>query len=636
MSSSHRPLKRQSQPVALAWDARSRLGLGLLCIALILFFGLRYDNFFTVSNAFATLLNISSIAIAAVGSGFLLISGNVDLSLGGQYALVSVVVATVAKATQSAVVPVIVGLVLGGLLGWINGTLVRLLKISPIIVTIGTAAILRGLAYVVSGGISIFGFPDSFIAIGRTYVGPAPIPVLVAAVVFIVGGFVLTRTVAGLRTYAIGGNVAATRLAGINTARFVTGLYTFNGVLIGLVATLATARLGSGTPSIGISFELDVLTAVILGGVSFSGGSGHPFGIFIGVATIAVLNTGLIFAGLQDWYQQIARGLTLLAALAADQYASMRRERSVAPAAEVQINPPESMLPDVNYERAQTSFDETLTSEMSHNPKALTRKNKIVFSCSQLSKSYGSVVAARDVTFDIASGEILCLVGDNGAGKSTVIKMISGAIQPDSGTIELDGRPLNLAGPADARAAGIETVYQDLALCFNLGAAHNMVLGREPTHTRWGVFSLRDDVASEAMARKRLSELNIVLESYQRPVGSLSGGQRQSVAIARVVDDNIKLVVLDEPTAALGVAQTRNVIELIRALAARNAAVLLVTHDIDTVFAIAHRIVVLRLGRVVFDGSVNSITQPQLVHLMAGIIPQGMEVRAQKNLQEII
>ncbi|RIK34663.1 MAG: hypothetical protein DCC55_32760, partial [Chloroflexi bacterium] len=404
---------------SLAWDWRNRLGLGLLCMALIAFFGLRFDNFFTIDNGFATLLNISSIAIAAIGSGYLLISGNVDLSIGGQYALISVVVAQVAVSSQNAMLSVLAGLLFGALLGFSNGALVRALKISPIIVTIGTSAVFRGMAYVVSGGVSIFGFPQNFIAIGRTYVGPAPLPVIIAAIVFVVSGLILTKTVIGLRIYAIGGNAAAARLTGINTGRFVVGLYVFNGVLMGLVATLATARLGSGTPSIGLSFELDVLTAVILGGVGFTGGSGHPFGIFIGVATIAVLNTGLIFAGLQDWYQQIARGLTLLLALAADQVAAARRERAVS--VEPQIDRREALLAAATRDGQLPPASAQLSA---------AAKGEMVFHCAGLVKSYGPVTAAYDVSFSIAAGEVVCLVGDNGAGKSTVIKMISGAIQP--------------------------------------------------------------------------------------------------------------------------------------------------------------------------------------------------------------
>jgi ribose/xylose/arabinose/galactoside ABC-type transport system permease subunit/ABC-type branched-subunit amino acid transport system ATPase component len=603
------------RPVTSAWDWRNRTGLGLLCIGLILFFGLRYDNFFTVSNGFATLLNISSIAIAAVGSGFLLVSGNVDLSIGGMYALISVVVAKVAVSTQSPLLAVLVGLLFGLLLGLINGGLVQRLKISPIIVTIATSAIFRGMAYWVTGGVSVFGFPAQFIALGRTYVGPAPLPVLIAAVIFIISGFVLVKTVVGLRTYAIGGNEAAARLNGIRTGRFTVGLYMFNGLLMGVVATLATARLGSGTPSIGINFELDVLTAVILGGVAFNGGGGHPLGIFIGVATIAVLNTGLIFAGLQDWFQDIARGGMLLLALGADQYAATRRARAMT--IEPQVDRRQALLEAAT---AQAAVHAATTTE-AEPAMAQTRQGEVVFRCADLAKSYGTVTAVHNVGFNVTAGEVVCLVGDNGAGKSTVIKMISGAIRPDRGSLELFGKPVQFDNPSDARAVGIETVYQDLALCTNLGAAHNMVLGKEPTSSPGGPFALRDDATSEQIALKHLLQLNIALEDYNRPVGSLSGGQRQCVAIARVVKDDVAMVILDEPTAALGVSQTKHVLTLIRTLAARNVALVLITHDIETVFAIADRIIVLRLGQVVYDGAIKGVSQADLVHLMAGIIP---------------
>jgi ribose/xylose/arabinose/galactoside ABC-type transport system permease subunit/ABC-type multidrug transport system ATPase subunit len=613
-------LRTAPRPVESAWGSNSRTGLAVLCVTLILACGLMFDNFLTVGNAFATLLNVSSISIAAIGTAGLLISGNIDLSIGGMYALVSVATALVARDTQSAALAVAAALTLGGLLGAMNGFLVRSLKISPLIVTIGTAAVMRGTAYVLNEGISVFGFPETFIAIGRTYLGPVPVPVLIGGLVFVLGGILLRHTVAGLRIYAIGGNAVAARLAGINTSAFVTGLYALNGVVIGLVALLTTARLGSGTPAVGLSFEFDVLTAVILGGVSFAGGLGHPVGVFIGVATIAVLNTGLIFAGLQDWYQQIARGFVLLLALASDQYATYRREHVVPP----DMDGEGRQLPILQMTKVPPTFEALATHAASAQP---TCDRNVVFTCTGLSKSYGSVRAVRKVSFSLYAGEVTCLVGDNGAGKSTVIKMISGAIQPDEGTMELCGNPQHFSSPADARAAGIETVYQDLALCPNLGAAYNLVLGKEPVRIHLGPLSLRNDHAAEEIAKQRLSELGIVLDDYRRPVGHLSGGQRQSVAIARVAGEGVSLVILDEPTAALGVSHTKNVLRLIRAIAERNTSVLMITHDIDTVYAIADRVIVLRLGHLVFDGPIGSVTQAQLVQLMAGFIPDELRDR---------
>ncbi len=174
----------------------------------------------------------------------------------------------------------------------------------------------------------MFGFPDAFEAIGRTDIGPIPVPVIIGALVFIIGGYILLRTVVGLRIYAAGGNLASTKLAGVKTELLVVCLYTVNGALIGLVAVLTIARLGSASPSIGTQFELDVLTAAILGGAAFAGGSGHPLGILFGVITIGVIDAGIIFAGVPDFWQQIVKGAVLILALATDQYAIRRRARA--------------------------------------------------------------------------------------------------------------------------------------------------------------------------------------------------------------------------------------------------------------------------------------------------------------------
>lgn len=216
-------------------------------------------------------------------------------------------------------------------------------------------------------------------------------------------------------------------------------------------------------------------------------------------------------------------------------------------------------------------------------------------------------------------GEVVCVVGDNGAGKSTLIKLISGVYKPDAGRIELDGRPVEFGGPIDARRAGIETVHQDLAVCPNLGVAHNLILGDEPRRRMFGLIPVRDDAAAVARTRTRLASLGITLTDMNRSVGRLSGGQRQSVAIARAMKEDVKLVILDEPTAALGVAQTRNVLRITRQAAENGAGVILISHDIRTVFAVADRVVVLRLGRVVYDDSVHRITHTRLLHLMAGL-----------------
>jgi ABC-type sugar transport system ATPase subunit len=235
-----------------------------------------------------------------------------------------------------------------------------------------------------------------------------------------------------------------------------------------------------------------------------------------------------------------------------------------------------------------------------------------------ISKSDGTVLAVDDVSLRVFPGEIVCLVGDNGAGKSSVIRVLSGAVEPDEGTIRISAAEVSLAGPYEARGAGVQTTDQDLALRPNLGATYNLVVGAEPRRTNWGWLSIRDDTAARRLAVSRLRELGLVLDD-DRPVHLVSVGQRQSVAIARLASDDVKTVILDEPTAALGVEQTRNVLSLIRTLAACGAAVILISHDIETVLEMSDRVVVLRLGRVIQEGPTSELTPVRLVHLMAGL-----------------
>jgi len=212
-----------------------------------------------------------------------------------------------------------------------------------------------------------------------------------------------------------------------------------------------------------------------------------------------------------------------------------------------------------------------------------------------VSKHFGAVRALDDVSLDVPVGQVTALAGDNGAGKSVLIKCIAGIHTPDAGEILWKGRRVHLRTPRDAAALGIETVYQDLALCDNLDIVQNMFLGRE--RLRW--FSL-DEEAMEKSAGETLHSLAVTtVRSVRQVVASLSGGQRQSVAIAKAVLWNSELVIMDEPTAALGVAQTAMVLSLVRTLADRGLAVLLVSHNMNDVFQVADRISVLHLGRLV-------------------------------------
>ncbi len=235
-----------------------------------------------------------------------------------------------------------------------------------------------------------------------------------------------------------------------------------------------------------------------------------------------------------------------------------------------------------------------------------------------VSKHFGAIQALTKVDFDAVPGEVMALVGDNGAGKSTLIKGIAGIYSFDEGTILFDGREVHIHNPRDSAALGIEVVYQDLALADNLDVVANMFLGRERVKTP---FRLDED-AMELACIDTLNSLSVTtVHSVRQPVAALSGGQRQAIAVAKAVMWNSRLVILDEPTAALGVAQTRQVLDLVRRLAERKLAVVLISHNLNDVFEVADRITVLRLGHKVTELIAGETTQQDVVFAMtAGTI----------------
>ncbi len=254
---------------------------------------------------------------------------------------------------------------------------------------------------------------------------------------------------------------------------------------------------------------------------------------------------------------------------------------------------------------------------------------QVVLRLRGISKNFGAVSALTDIDLDVHAGEVVALVGDNGAGKSTLVKVLAGVHAPSSGTMEFNGKPVSIADPSAALNLGIATVFQDLALCENLDVVANIFLGRELSPLRL------DEVAMETKAWTLLNELSARIPSVREVVASLSGGQRQTVAIARSLLLEPKLILLDEPTAALGVAQTAEVLDLIERVRDRGLGVLMISHNMEDVRAVADRIVVLRLGRN------NGVFTPdasnhELVGAITGAANNSVSRRAGRRAQQEI
>lgn len=241
-----------------------------------------------------------------------------------------------------------------------------------------------------------------------------------------------------------------------------------------------------------------------------------------------------------------------------------------------------------------------------------------------ITKRFGALEALADVDVDIHAGEVLAILGDNGAGKSTFIKILSGAYEPSAGTVLLDGAPMSFASPQDAADVGIATIFQELALLENLSIAENVFLGRELVHRVLGVPFLKRQAMKQKVA-ELLHSLEAHISDPDAAVGSLSGGQRQAVAISRALNLNARLVIMDEPTAALAVAETRKVLQLIRRLADGGRAVILISHNMHDVFEVADRIVVFRRGRKIAERRRSETNPEEVVSFITGAHP---DVRA--------
>jgi simple sugar transport system ATP-binding protein len=241
-----------------------------------------------------------------------------------------------------------------------------------------------------------------------------------------------------------------------------------------------------------------------------------------------------------------------------------------------------------------------------------------ILSVRNVSKSFGAVQALNRVSFDILPGEVVALAGDNGAGKSTIIKAISGVFRHDEGDILLDGKPITFATPHEARDAGIETIYQDLALADNLSIGANIFLGREPKTKWFGFLPILDRARMAQVAKETMQKLDFHVTRLDAPVSAFSGGQRQAVAIGRALYWNARLVIMDEPTAALGVPEQLKVIALIRSLRDQGKGIIFISHNLRDIFEVADEIVVFRRGENAGKRRPSETTADEIVRLMVG------------------
>lgn len=317
-------LKTLNKPIG--WLKQNAIIFAL--IALFVLFSYISPTFRTADNLTNIARQVSFIGISSVGMMFVLLTGGIDLSVGSIVQFVNVLCAFLIVEQGFPIwVAVFVCFALSMMFGLINGVMVSKIKIPPLIATLASLNTLNGFAFLISGGLPIFGFPDGFSTAGQGHVGPVPIPVVIMVVVFVCGAFILKKTYIGRAYYAIGGNAEATRLSGINVDRHIISAYVFSAFLACLAGLVMLSRLNSGTPNTGRGFEFQVITAVVLGGISVSGGVGKILGVIIGVLIIGVLNNGLILVHVNVHWQSVVNGLVLAIAVGVDCYSKTKGEK---------------------------------------------------------------------------------------------------------------------------------------------------------------------------------------------------------------------------------------------------------------------------------------------------------------------
>ncbi|NJD58132.1 MAG: ABC transporter permease [Anaerolineae bacterium] len=305
----------------------------LILLLAVVIFSFIAPNFLTVGNFRLMLRQMSFVTITAVGLMFVMVGGGIDLSVGSQIILTNIVLSLMISSTYgysiNPLIAIPVCIALATLLGTANGILSNILKVHPLIITLGTAFIYKGLGYIIAGGRNIDGLPDSFRIYGQGYVGPVPVPIIIMIFVAIIGAYFLHNTNFGSRVYAMGGNQEAARLVGINIKQKKVIVFAICGFAAGITAVVLLSRVFNGQVTTGSGIEFDALTAALLGSVSFTGGEGTILGLITGVMIIAVLNNGMQLFGLQDFYQNLIKGALLLAAVGFDEYQKSRRAKEI-------------------------------------------------------------------------------------------------------------------------------------------------------------------------------------------------------------------------------------------------------------------------------------------------------------------
>ena len=569
--------------------------LGGLVAAFVVFSFLRPDLFLTHDNG----VNVASLAaqygIVAVGVTLLMIAGHFDLSVGTIVGLTGWAMYYFGNVLGlPPIVTILSALAFGALLGAVNGIIQVRTGLPSFIITLATSLVYRGILTMNTSGFPVVvKFPASYAQMiaGKNLFGYR-MSLLWFLVVAALATLFLLRTRMGNWAFAIGQNPTAAKNLGVPVARTTVTLFALSGFTSAVAGVVVAVQYFSIDANRGVGWELIAIAMTVIGGTLLTGGYGSVLGTVLGAFMYAMVNAGLLLIGLQGYWVNIFLGVVVLVAVLINRVVIDRFVMSPdRPALEQPIVVIDEGTPPIRADRPNASVKTDASREGAGAVKPVVALRDVTM-------SFQSVTALRNISIEAHTGKVLALLGDNGAGKSTLIKLLSGVYQPSSGSIEVDGRPVRLHNAHDARAAGISTVFQDLAVCDLMSIARNMVLGNEPLK-RFGPLRIYDAKKADRITTEALAALGVDLRRrLSDPAATLSGGQKQAVAIARAIVYGSRCLILDEPTAALAVRQTQQVLDQVRRARDAGQAVILIMHNLQQAMSVADEVVVLARGRV--------------------------------------
>ena len=585
----------------------------MICVALafVAFYSITVPYFFTVESITNIIRQSSVMIILAMGMTFVILMGSIDLSVGSNIAISGVVTAIVINATGgttiwSAILGIVVAIATSTAFGLLNGVLVGRFKINSFMATMATQFIGRGLTLFLTNGTRIVVSNETFNALGSAIIPIGgfgfPAMAFVMIPVVIVSILILERSRFGRMTYAAGGNPLAAIASGINYRVQSVKVFGFMGLLCGIATIITIGRASSAQPTAGQGIEFDVITAVVLGGISLAGGKGSIKNTLLGTLIISVLYLGINMIDTPIFFNTIIKGAAILFAII--------------------IN--DSKLYKWNMISRKDS------EKMSSAKNALSKEHTLVLK--NVSKYFPGVQALKDVTFEIKSGQVHAIAGENGAGKSTLIKILSGVYRMDDGEILLDGQPIQILSPSDAKKAGISVIYQELALVPELSVPQNVYLGKEQTLRFRALLNIKE---MRNNTKKILSTFNLSLDMNQK-VSSLAVGKQQMVEIAKAVSEDSWIVVMDEPTSAISEADKQVLFQMIQDLKAQGVAIVYITHRMQEIFEIADEVTVLRDGKHIVTVPVNQIAEKQLIRYMVDRDLKDIFSRERTSLSDVV